>query len=54
VGDQVEGDVDAAGLLVHLVGMPVDGRGVEGIDLGGLRDPTGGAETAEPIDPPPP
>ena len=44
VRDQVEGDVDPAGLRSHGVGMLIDRLLVERIDLGRLGRPTGRAD----------
>jgi len=44
--DQVEGDVDASGERRDLVGVAVDGLGVERIHDRGLCRPAGGANVA--------
>jgi hypothetical protein len=44
LGDQVEGDVDAAGVRRHGIGVLVDRRLLERIDLRGLGRSTRGAD----------
>ena len=44
VADGVERDIDPPGVPGHRVGVLIDGRFVEGVDLGGLGGPSRGGD----------